>query len=160
MKRILCTLPNASSKINGVSFSSTKAGMLSEEIDDEKAEAFAAIDGYEIVEEREPEKKPAPAPTPAPAPAPAPAPTPAPTPPAEEKQSIADAVADAVADEKPADADETTEEEKPADEPTDDPVEEAKPVEGEGVKDTEKVTAPAAKEKASKPTRRKKPADK
>jgi 2-oxoglutarate dehydrogenase E2 component (dihydrolipoamide succinyltransferase) len=48
MPKVLCTLPNASTKINGVNFVTHRDGMISEEIDDKTAEAFAAIPGYEI----------------------------------------------------------------------------------------------------------------
>jgi hypothetical protein len=48
MPKVLCTLPNASTKINGVAFVTHKLGMISEEIDDAVAKQFAAIRGYEI----------------------------------------------------------------------------------------------------------------
>ena len=49
MPKVLCTLPNASDNINGIKFSPTEGGMLSDEIDQETADNFASIDGYEIV---------------------------------------------------------------------------------------------------------------
>lgn len=50
MPRILCRLPNASARINGVEFKSTPAGMLSEDLADDVAAAFARIPGYEVVQ--------------------------------------------------------------------------------------------------------------
>lgn len=50
MPLILCKLPNASTKINGVEFKPTEAGMLSVDVSAEVAEAFAKIPGYEIVQ--------------------------------------------------------------------------------------------------------------
>lgn len=52
MARILCSLPNASVKINGVSFEDSKGQMLSEEISDEVAAAFVAIPGYKLAGKR------------------------------------------------------------------------------------------------------------
>lgn len=49
MAKVLCTRPNASEEINGVAFTQTEEGMLSEEISDEQAEAFCAIPGYTLV---------------------------------------------------------------------------------------------------------------
>ena len=46
MAKVICTLPNASELINGVKFVSHKLGMISEEIEDEIAEGFLAIEGY------------------------------------------------------------------------------------------------------------------
>lgn len=50
MPLILCKLPNASTRINGVEFKPTDAGMLSGDVSAEVAEAFAKIPGYEIVQ--------------------------------------------------------------------------------------------------------------
>lgn len=50
MPLILCKLPNASTRINGVEFKPTDAGMLSGDVSAEVAEAFARIPGYEIVQ--------------------------------------------------------------------------------------------------------------
>jgi hypothetical protein len=52
MPRVLCSLPNASTLINGVRFASVPDGMLSEEISDEAAAAFAAIRGYVVTDKR------------------------------------------------------------------------------------------------------------
>lgn len=50
MPRVLCKLPNASSSINGVSFvSHADGGMVSADLSDEQAAAFAEIPGYSIV---------------------------------------------------------------------------------------------------------------
>lgn len=46
MAKVICTLPNASNLINGVKFVEHELGMISEEIEDEVAGAFAAIKGY------------------------------------------------------------------------------------------------------------------
>lgn len=48
--KVLCTLPNASENINGVKFSSTDDGMLSEDVSEEVAKRFSAIEGYSIVD--------------------------------------------------------------------------------------------------------------
>ena len=54
MPKVLCTLPNASAEINGKKFVSHRDGMLSENMTDEEAAAFAEIPGYEVVEDKEP----------------------------------------------------------------------------------------------------------
>lgn len=46
--RVLCTRPNAAELISGVRFTRTDDGMLSEDISDEQAQAFAAIPGYAL----------------------------------------------------------------------------------------------------------------
>jgi hypothetical protein len=46
MPKVLCTLPNASSLINGVQFISHKDGMVSEEVSAEVAAKFFAVNGY------------------------------------------------------------------------------------------------------------------
>jgi hypothetical protein len=46
MAKVICTLPNASTEINGVKFVSHKLGMISEDVDDEVATGFATIQGY------------------------------------------------------------------------------------------------------------------
>lgn len=52
MPRIHCKLPNASTNINGVAFEPhPQGGMISEEIDDERAAHFASIKGYKVVRE-------------------------------------------------------------------------------------------------------------
>ena len=52
--RVLCTLANASSSINGVAFTATRRGMLSEIIPLEQARAFASIRGYELLTQDDP----------------------------------------------------------------------------------------------------------
>lgn len=52
MARVLCELPFASSLINGVAFTRSDAGSVSEEISDKVAAAFLAIPGYKLVEEK------------------------------------------------------------------------------------------------------------
>lgn len=52
MPRIHCKLPNASTSINGVAFEPhPQGGMISEEIDEERAAHFASIKGYKIAGE-------------------------------------------------------------------------------------------------------------
>ena len=46
MSKVICTLPNASSLINGVAFAPHELGVVSEEIEQECADAFLRIDGY------------------------------------------------------------------------------------------------------------------
>lgn len=46
MAKVICSLPNASTLINGVKFVEHEAGVISEEISDEAAAAFASIKGY------------------------------------------------------------------------------------------------------------------
>ena len=52
MARVICSLPNASDFINGVRFVSHKAGVISEEINDETAAAFAQIKGYVVADKK------------------------------------------------------------------------------------------------------------
>jgi hypothetical protein len=52
--RVLCTLPNASSSINGVAFTATRRGVLSEIIPHEQAKVFASIRGYELLTQDDP----------------------------------------------------------------------------------------------------------
>ena len=48
MPRVICNLPNASAEINGVKFHPLEdGGMVSDEIDNEKAAGFLEIAGYE-----------------------------------------------------------------------------------------------------------------
>lgn len=50
MPKILCTLPNASSLINGIRFEPAEHGMQSvEDLPDEVAAGFSAIPGYQVV---------------------------------------------------------------------------------------------------------------
>ena len=46
MAKVICTLPNASNLISGVKFIEHKLGMISEEIEDDVAQAFTQITGY------------------------------------------------------------------------------------------------------------------
>ena len=46
MPKVICTLPNASTSINGVAFDPHELGMVSEEIERDRADAFLRIDGY------------------------------------------------------------------------------------------------------------------
>lgn len=46
MKIVTCTRPNASVEIDGVKFTETEAGMVSEPVDDDVAERFCRITGY------------------------------------------------------------------------------------------------------------------
>lgn len=48
MAKVICTLPNASTLINGVKFIEHEAGVISEDISDEVAAAFASITGYAL----------------------------------------------------------------------------------------------------------------
>lgn len=58
MKKVLCTLPNASALINGFAFEETDAGMLSEAIEDDAAKQFQGIPGYELIDAGEAKKEP------------------------------------------------------------------------------------------------------
>jgi hypothetical protein len=58
MDRVLCILPNASESIDGVAFTRTPEGMLSEVVSPEAAARFASIPGYSIVEEAPPASMP------------------------------------------------------------------------------------------------------
>lgn len=57
MKRVLCTLPNASESISGVAFVEHVDGMLSDEIDEALADIFLSVEGFiDFIEgEKEPE---------------------------------------------------------------------------------------------------------
>lgn len=48
MPKVICTLPNAAELINGVKFTSDRGQMISEEVPDEVAAAFAKIPGYTV----------------------------------------------------------------------------------------------------------------
>ena len=50
MKKIVCTLPNASNRINGIAFESTLDGMVSEPVEDAVAAHFEGIAGYDVIE--------------------------------------------------------------------------------------------------------------
>lgn len=56
MKKVLCTLPNASALINGVEFEETDAGMLSAAVEDDVAKQFEGIPGYELIDAGEAKK--------------------------------------------------------------------------------------------------------
>lgn len=67
MPKVLCTLPNASDRINGVKFTIIEGvGRVSDEIGAEAAELFLSIPGYELVSndagQQEPVKDPSAAP--------------------------------------------------------------------------------------------------
>lgn len=58
--KVICTLENAADRISGVKFTARDdGGKISEEISAEKAEAFASIPGYELVDEPVAPQKPA-----------------------------------------------------------------------------------------------------
>jgi hypothetical protein len=46
MPKVICTLPNASTSINGVAFVAHELGVISEEIEQDQADAFLQIGGY------------------------------------------------------------------------------------------------------------------
>jgi hypothetical protein len=46
MPKVICTLPNASASISGVAFVPHELGVVSEEIEQDRADAFLRIDGY------------------------------------------------------------------------------------------------------------------
>lgn len=56
MPKVICTLPNASHNISGVSFEPHDEGVISEEIDQAVADRFASIPGYYIVGDAEQKK--------------------------------------------------------------------------------------------------------
>lgn len=51
MSRVICTLPNASNLINGVVFAPHKLGVISDEVEQEVADAFLACPGYRSYDE-------------------------------------------------------------------------------------------------------------
>lgn len=55
--QVLCTRPNASESINGVAFTATDEGMLSEPISQDVADEFLACPGYALHAEK-PAKRP------------------------------------------------------------------------------------------------------
>jgi len=61
--RILCTLPNASDRINGVTFEPTDDGMRSVEIEIEVAAEFLAIPGYRALTPEPAPEPPVPSPS-------------------------------------------------------------------------------------------------
>ena len=54
MTKILCSLPNASERIDDIAFTQHANGMLSEDVSAEVAARFASIPGYAIVGETDP----------------------------------------------------------------------------------------------------------
>lgn len=61
MKQIKCTLPNASTAINGVKFDIVEDGVLSAPVEDAVAEQFTGIAGYEVIDVKKAPVKGAPA---------------------------------------------------------------------------------------------------
>ncbi len=49
MAKVICSLPNAATKINGIQFTADRGQMISEEVSDDMAAKLAAIPGYDIV---------------------------------------------------------------------------------------------------------------
>lgn len=49
MAKVLCSLPNAATEINGIKFTVAKGGMISEDVSDDVANDFVSIPGYELV---------------------------------------------------------------------------------------------------------------
>lgn len=49
MAKVICTLPNASRRINGVTFSPDRNQMVSEDVSDDVAAHFASIKGYKVM---------------------------------------------------------------------------------------------------------------
>jgi hypothetical protein len=49
MPRVLCELPNAADVISGVRFERGEHGKVSEDIDEQQAAAFCAIEGYTLL---------------------------------------------------------------------------------------------------------------
>lgn len=62
MKIVTCTLLNASTLINGVAFSGSESGMVSEPVADEVAAQFEGIPGYELADAKVAPKEPVKAP--------------------------------------------------------------------------------------------------
>lgn len=50
MKLIICTIPTATSPINGIEFGPHERGLVSTPVSDETAEYFGSIPGYELEE--------------------------------------------------------------------------------------------------------------
>jgi hypothetical protein len=51
MARVICKLPNASEEISGVKFEKHDLGVISENISDDQAAAFASINGYVLADD-------------------------------------------------------------------------------------------------------------
>lgn len=67
MGRVLCTLPNCSTLVNGDTFAPTENGMLSAELPQEKVDRYLKVPGFQLYQEpvpsggegqKEPEKDP------------------------------------------------------------------------------------------------------
>lgn len=54
MSVVICTLPNASTTINGVAFTADRGQMISGDIDEATAANFRGIPGYLIVGDEQP----------------------------------------------------------------------------------------------------------
>lgn len=54
MAIVICTLPNASTRINGVTFTADRGQMISDDVDDATAAHFRAIPGYMVVGDEPP----------------------------------------------------------------------------------------------------------
>lgn len=54
MPKVICTRPNASNVIDGVDFEPHELGVISVEIDDEKAQSFLRIPGYQLDGDQKP----------------------------------------------------------------------------------------------------------
>lgn len=54
MAIVICTLPNASTRINGVTFAADRGQMISDDVDDATAAHFRAIPGYMVVGDEPP----------------------------------------------------------------------------------------------------------
>lgn len=48
MAKVICTLPNTADVVNGVKFTLDRGEMISEDVSDEVAAAFAVIPGYTV----------------------------------------------------------------------------------------------------------------
>ena len=55
MKIVTCTLPNASTEIDGVKFDESPEGMVSEPVADDVAARFATIKGYAVADAPNPD---------------------------------------------------------------------------------------------------------
>jgi hypothetical protein len=51
--RVLCSLPNASTQIGGVTFVATDGGLLSDVLTDAEAKRWASIPGYRLIPHEE-----------------------------------------------------------------------------------------------------------
>lgn len=60
MGRVLCTLPNCSTLVNGDTFAPTENGMLSEELPQEKVDRYLKVPGFQLYQEPEESENPSP----------------------------------------------------------------------------------------------------